>query len=261
MKPGKLNFIVQRTHRPDPHTVVLLHGLGSSGEDWPLQFPALAERYDVYAVDLPGHGGSAPLPGWPSMGDYAAALADWMEEQRLSSAHVVGLSLGGLVALQLGVDHPGLVKSLVIVNAFGRVRVSLTGGLHSAGRLLLLIFGRMDWLGAWVAAALFPEDGQEALRELAAQRIARNPRRSYLQAVAAIARFNLDNQTGKLQSPVLIVAGERDLIVPMSTKRSLADHIREARFEILSESGHVTPVDAADRFNSLLLDFLEGVSA
>ncbi|MGD8632508.1 MAG: alpha/beta fold hydrolase [Anaerolineales bacterium] len=252
-----MNFIVHRAQGSGSDPIVLLHGLGSSGEDWPLQFSALSKQHDVYAPDLPGHGGSAPLPGWPTMDEYAAVLADWMGEQGISSAHVVGLSLGGLVALQLGVDHPRLVKSLVIVNAFSRMKVSLRGGLHSAGRLFLLVFGRMDWLGAWVAAALFPEDEQEGFRELAAQRIASNPRRSYLQAVAAIARFNLGRHMSELGCPVLVVAGARDLIVPMSAKRSLANSVSTARFEVLPDSGHVTPIDAADRFNALLLDFIE----
>jgi pimeloyl-ACP methyl ester carboxylesterase len=241
--------------RPEGDPVVLIHGLGSCAEDWGLQVPALIKRHDVYALDLPGHGASLPLQGWPRIGDYAAEVADWMADEKLKGAHLVGLSLGGLVAMQLGLDQPPLVRSLTIVNAFSRMRFELRSGLHSAGRLLLLLFGRMEWLGAWVASALFPEDGQGALREQAARRIAANPRRSYLQAVAAVARFNLDRRVHELDCPVLIVSGEQDRIVPMRLKRALAESIPEARFETIPTSGHVTPVDSSDRFNRLLLDF------
>jgi pimeloyl-ACP methyl ester carboxylesterase len=190
------------------------------------------------------------------MADYANALADWMQVAGLDSAHVVGLSLGGLVALQLAVDHPPLVRSLTIVNAFGALKVSLWGGLHSAGRVLMLMFGRMEWLGAWVARALFPDPSQKALRGLAAARIASTPRRSYLQAVGAIARFNLLERLKGLRAPVLVVAGGRDLIVPLGAKQELTESIHNCTYAYLPESGHVTPVDAGDRFNQLLLDFL-----
>jgi pimeloyl-ACP methyl ester carboxylesterase len=240
----------------DGSSVVLLHGLGSSSADWPLQVPALSERHHVYAVDLPGHGESAPLAGWPGIEDYTDNLANWMRVGGLKTAHVVGLSLGGLIALQLGADFPELVKSLTIVNAFSRMSVDFRAGLHSAGRLLLLFFGRMDWLASWVASALFPEEGQEPLREMAAARIASNPRRSYLQAALAIVRFKLDRRLGEIRCPTLVVAGDRDLIVPLRTKKQLAERIRFARFTIIPASGHVTPIDAGERFNELLLQFL-----
>ncbi len=180
-----------------------------------------------------------------------------MADEKLKGAHVVGLSLGGLVAMQLGLDHTPLVRSLTIVNAFSRVRFELRSGVHSVGRLMLLLFGKMEWLGAWVASALFPKEGQEALREMAAQRIAANPRRSYLQAVVAVARFNLDGCVHELGCPVLIVSGEQDRIVPMRLKRSLAVSMPEAEFEAIPMSGHVTPVDASERFNQLLLEFIK----
>jgi 3-oxoadipate enol-lactonase len=258
MKSSGLNVLSYESKNPDGKPAILLHGLGSSGEDWFLQVPVLRKHHDVYAVDLPGHGGSPPFDFWPLMEDYAQSLASWMKEHDLERAHVVGLSLGGLVGLQLALDRPQFVVSLTIVNAFSRMRTSFRGGLHSVGRLLLLVFGRMDWLGTWVASALFPEGGQESLRELAAARIAATPRKSYLQAVRAIARFSVDDRLKELNVPVLVVAGGRDRIVPLTIKRVLADQIRSAQFELIPESGHVTPIDANDRFNQLLVDFLAG---
>jgi pimeloyl-ACP methyl ester carboxylesterase len=114
----------------------------------------------------------------------------------------------------------------------------------------------MEWLGAWVANALFPEKGQEQLRQLAATRIAANPRKSYLQAVQAIARFNLDGRLGEICCPTLIVAGGRDLIIPLDTKKRLAEQIPHARYALMPDSGHVTPIDAGEHFNELLLNFL-----
>lgn len=256
MNTSALKVVGYQAPRAVIEPVVLLHGLGSCSEDWGLQVPALVEHGDLYAVDLPGHGASPPLSGWPQIGDYATVVADWMASENLQKAHIVGLSLGGLVALQMGLDHPDMVKSLTIINAFARMRLSIKSGLHSAVRLFLLLFGRMTWLGAWVAWALFPEDGQEALRELTARRIADNQRRAYLQAVGAVACFDLFERVNELRCPVLIVAGEMDKVVPMRLKEALAEEIPGARLEKVRDSGHVTPVDSSARFNRLLLDFL-----
>lgn len=244
---------------PSGEPVVLLHGLGSSWEDWFLQVPALSGRYRVFAVDLPGHGRSSAPQGWPSIAGYATEFAGSLEALKLPATHVVGLSLGGLVGLQTAVEYPQRVRTLTVINGFSRVRFGARRTAHALVRLLLLLTGRMEWLGAWVAGALFPEQDQGELRLLAAERIASNPRRAYLQALAAVASFKLDDRLDAIECPTLIVAGGRDKIVPLRAKRRLAAKIRVARFVLLAESGHLTPVDDFERFNRILVEFLGSV--
>ncbi len=144
----------------------------------------------MLAVDLPGHGRSPTLPGLPTIDDFAAVLIRDLSQQLAGPAHFVGLSLGGLVALQCAIAHPRWVRSLTIVNAFARMQVPARGLGRMFGRLVLLAFAPMSWVGRWVAGGLFRDEGQAQLRELAAARLAANPRRAYFSAALAVARFD-----------------------------------------------------------------------
>jgi 3-oxoadipate enol-lactonase len=183
-------------------------------------------------------------------------VADLIRHIGLDAVHIVGLSLGGLVGLQLAINDPDLVRCLVVVNAYAQMRVKRYARLPAIGRIVLLMFGPMDWLGRWVANGLFPAEEQAYLRDAAAKRIASNQRLAYLQAMLAAARFDLRSRLSEITIPTLIIAGERDVTVPMQAKRELAQKISGAKFVIIHGSGHATPIDAAQHFNRLLLTFL-----
>jgi len=241
--------------------VVLLHGLGSSAGDWLLQAPVLQDRHRVIAVDLPGFGKSPRLPGWPSIAAYARAVDEAMAEAGIAAAHVIGLSLGGSVALQFGLDSPQRVLSLTLVNAFANLRVRPRAILRTAVRLTYVVLGRMDRVGAWVAEELFPDPPQEELRRFAAERLARGGRRSYLQAGQALARFNVRRRLAEIRCPTLVVAGENDSTIPSSAKEELARSIPGARLVRLTGSGHATPIDEAQAFNQVVEAFLTEVES
>ena len=248
-----LSYEIHGTHGP---LVLMLHGLGSRGKDWVLQIEGLQNEIRLVTCDLRGHGDSPSLPGWPTIGDLAEDVIGLLEQIGERSAHVVGLSLGGGIALQMGVDYPQQVKSLTIVNAAATLRVPRNRLPSAFVRMALLLTGRRRKLGEWVAAGLFPGDDQQELRDVAAERIADNLSRNYLQAVFAVLRFDLRKQVHNISAPTLIVAGRLDRTVPLHAKVELAKSIPGARLEVIEDSGHATPLDAADEFNRILLEFL-----
>jgi pimeloyl-ACP methyl ester carboxylesterase len=193
--------------------------------------------------------------------DYAAEVAAAMGERGAGPAHIVGLSLGGAVALQLAVDAPTQVRSLSLINTFSKFRLTFAAWLRGAVRLGLGLTGRMDWLGAWVASGLFPRPDQAALRQVAAARIAANDRRGYLQGLRAAARFDLGPRLGTIRVPTLVVSGTADTTVPTSSSRALASRIPGAQLQLLEGAGHVASVDAPEALNDMLLSFLEKVDA
>ena len=248
-----LSYELHGTYGP---LVVLLHGLGSRGVDWVFQIEALRGRYRVLTPDLRGHGNSPANAGWPTLSDMAMDVADLLQELGERTAHFVGLSLGGGVALQFGLDYPEFVESLTIVNAAASLRVPKDRLPHALVRVALLLTGQREKLGVWVAAGLFPRSDQSELRAEAAKRISENLRLNYLRAIIAILRFNIKDQVHRIQVPTLVVAGELDDTVPMGPKVELARSIQGSRLEIIVGSGHATPLDAPDEFNQLLLQFL-----
>jgi 3-oxoadipate enol-lactonase len=207
-------------------------------------------------MDLRGHGRSSVGSDWLTVGGLATDVAGILDVLEVRSGHILGLSLGGAVALQLALEFPELVDSLTIVNAFARFRVSRRGWLRTIGRLFLLLIGRMDLLGAWIAAGIFPDPGQEVWREAAAARIGANPRESYLRVMRAVMRFDVTSRLHEVQAPTLIVAGERDTTVALEAKEIMAGSIPGARIVRFPRSGHGTPYDAADRFNEVVMSFI-----
>jgi 3-oxoadipate enol-lactonase len=255
----RLYYDFSNPHRLSTRPLVLLHGLGSSGEDWLPQQAFFTQHFPVLTMDLRGHGRSSMDAGWPTMKDLAVDVVAILNEVEHSSAHILGLSLGGAVALQVALDFPSLVGSLTIVNAFAHLRVSGRGWIRALGRLFLLLINRMDLLGAWIAAGIFPDPEQKAWREAAAARIGANSRRSYLRAMRAVMRFDVTSRLHEVRVPTLIVAGERDTTIALEAKESLAESIPGASMARFPESGHGTPYDAADRFNNVVLEFLVDV--
>jgi pimeloyl-ACP methyl ester carboxylesterase len=107
------------TRRGAGPPLVLLHGIGSARQAWDPVLDALAERFDVFAVDLPGHGESPPLPSRvePRPDAIAAAVAAFLDTQGIATPHVAGNSLGGWVALELAAARP--LQSLTLVSPAG----------------------------------------------------------------------------------------------------------------------------------------------
>ena len=95
--------------------LLFLHGLGSQGEDWGFQVPFFAPHYRVVTVDLRGHGESDKPAGPYSVSMMADDVVGLLDALKIESAHIVGLSMGGMIAFQLVVDKPERVRSMVIV--------------------------------------------------------------------------------------------------------------------------------------------------
>ena len=243
----------------DAPVVVLLHGLGSSRLDWPLQISALSAHYSVLSIDLPGHGCSAALQGWPDVGAYGVGVGDVLRKLEIAQAHIIGLSLGGMVALQMGLETPSVVRSLVLVNSCAHLQMQAKGFLRSLVRLALLLTGRMKLLGDWVAGGLFPLPDQAALRQMASAHIAQTSRKAYMQAIWALARFDARDELESIAVPTLVIAGEQDATVPLPHKLELAEKIPGAKLCVFPGSGHATPYDAHEAFNDAVLRFLRSV--
>ena len=105
------------TDQGEGDPVLLIHGLGSSGRDWEYQLPALLPQYRVLTLDMRGHGKSdKPSRGYSVKGFAADCLA-FIKHMQLTKPHIVGISMGGMIAFQLATDHPEVPASLTIINS------------------------------------------------------------------------------------------------------------------------------------------------
>ena len=238
--------------------IVFLHGLGSCGEDWVLQRRPFADTFRMIAVDLRGHGRSSKPAGPYSIALLAADVSALLDVLAIERAHIVGLSLGGLVAQQLAIDFPGRARSLTLTNTFARL---LSGNAIELARLLqrgaISLMQPLDRSARAVARGLFPYPHQAELRRLTVQRLLQNDRAAYRASIGAIRRFDSRRKLDRIASPTLVVTGDRDRTVPISRQRELAHGICDAQWETVRDSGHATPIDQPDIYNALVLSFLQ----
>ena len=226
-------------------TLVLVHGLGGSAANWLALAPLLLPGRRVLVPELPGHGGSDPLPAAASLNAYADRIAGLLDEP----AAIVGHSLGGAVALRLAIRRPELVRALVLAGAAGissgkrRARYGLTvTGLLKPGRkiaphrrrvarsalLKTLVFGR--W-GASDPPAL-PENVAEAFLSGPARHT------DTVSAAKALVRDDPRRDLDRVQCSTLLLWGARDNQLPIGDAFEYARRLR-APLRAIADCGHL----------------------
>ncbi len=252
-----VNLYYERHGRGRP--LLLIHGLGSSTRDWEYQVPAFAEEYEVILCDVRGHGRSDKPPGPYSVPLFAADVLSLMRYLDILPAHVVGISMGGMIAFQMAADAPEALRSMVIVNSVPELLIKgVRERLEFSQRLLITRFLGMRRMGRFLAQRMFPEPEQAEIRRTFEERWAENDRRAYLEALKAVVNWSVADRLPEMDIPALIVAGEFDSF-PLETKRAYAARMPRAEVVVVPDSRHGTPVDQPETFNRLVLDFLRRV--
>jgi pimeloyl-ACP methyl ester carboxylesterase len=238
-------------------SVLLLHGLGATGESWGLQFPALQSAgYRAFAPDARGFGRSS-YPGRTSVSDMAADMASLLEGLNALHTHVVGISMGGTIALQLALDYPHLVDKLVLVNTFAQLHPENPGVfLYFLVRFILLHTLGMPTQARAVARRVFPREDQSEMRRMLYEQILQADPRAYRASMRALARFDVHRRLKEIITPTLIITGDQDTTVKPESQRRLAESIPGAAHVIVAGAGHAVIADRPAIFNRLLLDFL-----
>ncbi|MNK19815.1 3-oxoadipate enol-lactonase 2 [compost metagenome] len=236
--------------------VFLLHGLGSCAEDWRPQIDALGSSFRLIVPDLRGHGASpAPNGDW-QIGDFANDLFNLMDQLDVPRAHIVGFSLGGMVGLEMANRAPGRVASLCLINSqpFQGSKPASLLFAYWLRRMVIATFG-LKSMGKIIGKKLFPDPAQHALVERFATQMAGMDKRAYLAALDAIFHWDIDPHFQALAMPVLIMAADQDY-TPVASKRVFAAQFQQCEFEVIANSRHATPLDQAQRVNTLLQSFL-----
>jgi len=245
--------------------VVLVHGHSADLRLWDLQVPALVEAgYRVIRYDVRGHGRTtAPATGY-TWQNYALDLRDLLASLSVETAHVVGLSMGGGIALQFALDFPERVSSLVLVDS------ALPGFDYSpefAGAIEELVAAvraegpRAAFERLWLTHPLF--DGARRFPErfeLLRTMVLAYTAADYLDETpyAPPERQAVD-QLAEVRAPTLVLVGELDIPDFQLIAEVLAGNIAGARLRVIADSGHIPPLEQPQAFNQALLGFLGGL--
>ena len=244
--------------------VLLLHGLGGSRIAWSPQLVGLGSRWRVVAWDMPGYGASAPAgsPDSPltfaALADAVARLLDALEADR---AHLVGLSMGGMVAQHAALAHPDRARSLTLLStgpAFG-----LDGTRADdwrAARLAPLDAGRepADFAAEVIRAISGPGMTPDALADQVAA-MSRITAAALRRSIDCLVTHDTRSRLGEIRAPTLVLTGQLDRETPPRYGRALAEGVPAAQFVEIEGAGHLLHVEAADAVNALLVDHLSAV--
>jgi len=232
--------------------LLLLHGIGSSSRSFRHQLADLADAYTVIAWDAPGYGRSEDPPNAPTMADNADAAARLLDQLEIEQAHVLGVSMGGVIAQLLYHRHPERVLSLILADT--------TPGGSSPERLQQRLNG-IDHLGPrrlaeQRAPQLVRADAPPELISELANIMAEVRPAGYRNAAIALASTDLTELLPRIAVPTLVIHGEEDTVVPLATGRGLAQAIPGARLHIVERAGHVSNQEQPTAFNAAVRAFL-----
>lgn len=240
--------------------LLLVHGLGSSHKDWFAQRSVFKQTHTVITPDLRGHGATEKPAGPYTIPQMAHDLAALLEQLNLPAAHVVGLSMGAMVSLQLAHDVPEAVRTLTVVNCDPEYRLSTPRRCISyLFRLMLVrLFGPAA-LGRILAPRLLPDPDQEELRRTFIHRYSQNDTHALVSSIRAIAGWSIDEQLKAIRQPALIVASQYDY-TDVDRKAIFARQMPDARLAVLPVAHHAVPVEQPALFNHQLRAFLAEVA-
>jgi pyruvate dehydrogenase E2 component (dihydrolipoamide acetyltransferase) len=244
---GKIRY-AERAGAGDP--IVFIHGFGGDLNNWLFNIDAAASLGPVYALDLPGHGGSTKTLREPGLAALATAVEQFMDLLELKRASLVGHSLGGAIAATLALRRKDLVRSLTLINSAGlgeEINAAYIDGFVAAESrrdlkpVLQLLFANPDLVSRAMIEDLLKYkrlDGvQQALQGLASSVFPSGRQANVLAGDLA-----------KAGMPTQIVWGAKDAIIPVAHARAVPG----ARVEIIEEAGHMAQMEAAARVNELI---------
>lgn len=237
--------------------LLLLHGLGSSSLDWERQIRVYSERFRVIAPDLRGFGYSAKPPGPYTIDLFAQDMYGLLARLDVEACHVLGYSMGGAVALQMAVNEPERLRSMILVNCLASYEVDRWAKhWFVLVRMAMARLAGMERMARFGAKRLFPEPHQEHLRRTMIERHRLNESHAYLAALYALKGWSVRAQLPGLSMPTLVIAADMDY-TPVEETADYVATLPNARLEIVRNSRHGTPFDQPARFDSLVLGFLD----
>jgi len=253
-----LRIAYQRVGQGPP--LVLLHGfLGDGRGTWRHQLEGLSDEFTVVAWDAPGAGRSSDPPESFRMPDYADCLAGFVDALGLGRPHVAGLSFGGALALEVYRRHPRIPMTLVVAGGYAGWAGSFPPEVAEQRLRLCLQLSDLppDQLVDAMLPTIFSESASaERVQEFVASMYGFHP--AGFRAMAhASAEADLRDVLRRIEVPVLLLFGDKDVRAPLNVAEDLQAAIHTSRLVVMQGVGHVSSVEAAERFNSEVRAFLQ----
>jgi pimeloyl-ACP methyl ester carboxylesterase len=244
--------------RGDGPPLVLVHGGLVDHREWSGQLEGLSDEFTVVAWDAPGCGRSSDPPESFRMPEYADCLAAFIRALGLDRPHVLGLSWGSTLALELYRRSPEIPRALVLTGAYAGWAGSLPA--EEVAERLERFLEQIEepperWVRDYIPTLLTERAPREMVEELVGLMAESRPA-GIRAMILAMAEADLRDVLPRIQIPTLLLCGEEDVRSPVSVAEELHAQIPGSTLVVMPGVGHQSNVEAADRFNDEVRNFL-----
>jgi pimeloyl-ACP methyl ester carboxylesterase len=239
--------------------LVLIHGLGGDAHSWDADVSAFACCHRVLRPDVRGCGASDKPAGPYSPVLFARDLCGLFDTVGIDDAHVLGISLGGVIAQRFALDYPSRVRSLILVSTSSEVGAKSVAAWQ---RLADLIEREgFDARSADASRAFSPSYAArhpERVADLGRRNAANDPR-AYAATARAVSDYNWTADLPRVTAPVLILQGLDDQLTPPGGSVKMSRALPQARLLMVAEAGHNLPTEQPAVFHNSVLAFTAGI--
>lgn len=255
-QPVSLHYRLQCDGVGGGAPVTLLHGVGSSLEVW----DGVARNLCGCAtlrVDLRGHGRSDKPPGPYQLDDFVRDLAGLYEHLGIEQSHLVGFSLGGIIAQAFALDHPEKVSRLVLISAVAGRTPAEKARVRERARAVMEAGAKQHARNStdrWFTAAFRKSHPEIIARHL--RRFTANDPAAYSAAYRVLAESDLSGRLAEISRPTLIITGERDIGSTPRMAELMRQKIPHSELHILPGLKHALLLEAPDQIANLIRQFI-----
>lgn len=246
-------------HMGEGKLVICMHGIGGNRTNWHGQLPEFGRHFHAASWDARGYGLSDDYEGPLDFHDFARDLVRVLDHFGARKAHLVGLSMGGLIAMDFHARFPERVATLTICDSlpgFGHLSPEQSREFIRL-RLEPLRAGKeLKDIADGVAQSLLSKSSAPEAFQLVVASMCALHKQSYMKTIEGSARADVQIELEKIRVPAHVVVGEDDLLTPPSLARSMAERIAGARLTIIKSAGHLPNLERPREFNAAVLPFL-----
>lgn len=246
-------------HAGSGEFVIFLHGIGGNRRNWHGQFDAFAAHFHVGAWDARGYGDSDDYEGPLIFSDYGDDLARVLDYFGASRAHVVGLSMGGRIAMDFAARYPDRLLTLTLCDThkgFSGFSDEKKKAFIASRRDPLVNGKEPKDIAEPVARTLVGPKASDAAFRALVDSMCRLHKDSYIKSVEASTMMDVHNDLGAIRVPTHVVVGSDDQLTTVEMAEEIAADIAGAELTVIADAGHLSNIEKPAEFNAATLTFL-----